>query len=56
MIDKKDAFVPKCPTCGSPDIEKISMKSKVGKAVLFGVFAAGKISKTFKCNNCKYQW
>ncbi len=47
---------PKCPTCGSEDIQKISGASKVGKAVLFGVLAVGAISKTFKCNNCGYQW
>jgi len=48
--------VPKCPTCGSTKIEKISATSKVGKAVLFGIFAAGAISKTFKCKNCGHQW
>ena len=48
--------VPKCPTCGSTHIEKISASSKVGKAVLFGIFAAGAISKTFKCKNCGHQW
>ncbi len=51
-----ESNVPKCPTCGSTNIEKISATSKVGKAVLFGIFAAGAISKTFKCNNCGHQW
>lgn len=46
----------KCPTCGSKDVEKISKASKVKSGLLFGFFAAGKISKTFKCNNCDYKW
>ena len=45
-------FLPKCPTCGSTNVEKISGVSKVGKVALFGIFAAGSISKTFKCKNC----
>ncbi|NLD38011.1 MAG: hypothetical protein GX654_14180 [Desulfatiglans sp.] len=47
---------PKCPTCGSSDIEKISLKNKVGSAALIGVFAIGHISKTFKCNSCGSKW
>lgn len=47
---------PKCPTCGSTQVEKISLKSKIGSAALVGVFALGKISKTFKCNDCGYRW
>nr|WP_156990126.1 hypothetical protein [Caproicibacter fermentans] len=48
--------VPCCPTCGSINIEKISGVSKAGKAVAFGVLAAGSISKTFHCKNCGYKW
>ena len=50
------ALVPKCPTCCSTDIEKISLKNKIGSAALVGVFALGRISKTFKCNGCGYRW
>jgi uncharacterized membrane protein YvbJ len=50
------AMGPKCPTCNSTDIEKISLKNKIGSAALLGVFALGKISKTFKCNGCGYKW
>ena len=49
-------YVPHCPTCGSTNVEKISGASKVGKAVTFGVLAAGSISKTFHCKNCDYRW
>lgn len=45
-----------CPTCGSTNVEKISGASKVGKAVAYGVLAAGSISKTFHCKNCGYKW
>jgi predicted RNA-binding Zn-ribbon protein involved in translation (DUF1610 family) len=56
MVEIEKTYVPKCPTCGSPDVEKISTKSKVMKGLMFGVLAAGKMGKTFKCNNCKFQW
>ena len=46
----------KCPTCGSRNIEKISLKNKVGAGALFGFFAIGHIGKTFKCHNCGYKW
>lgn len=54
--NNSDTNIPKCPTCGSRDVEKISGESKVGKAILFGVFALGAIGKTYKCNNCGHQW
>lgn len=46
------SYTAKCPTCGSPNVTKISTASKVGKVVLFGIFAIGNSEKTFKCNNC----
>ncbi|HAZ36491.1 MAG TPA: hypothetical protein DCY71_01395 [Clostridiaceae bacterium] len=48
--------VPRCPTCGSTDVEKISTASKVGKGFLFGVFSMGTLTKTYKCNKCGYKW
>jgi uncharacterized Zn finger protein len=42
----------KCPFCQSTDCKKISGASKFGKVALFGVFAAGSVSKTWHCNNC----
>ena len=41
-----------CPFCHSTDCKKISTASKVGKVALFGVFAAGSVSKTWHCNSC----
>ena len=46
----------KCPTCKSRDVVKISAASKVGSAVLFGVFAMGKLTKTYQCRTCGFRW
>ncbi|WP_346683911.1 hypothetical protein [Anaerostipes butyraticus] len=43
----------KCPYCGSKDVKKISGLSKAGSVAMFGVFAMGKVSKQWHCNNCK---
>lgn len=48
-------YVPTCPTCHSPDIEKISATSKVLDVAFWG-FAAGKPKKTYHCNNCDYEF
>ena len=51
----KPVYTPKCPTCGSPDLEKIGTASKVLDAAFWG-FASGKVKKTFHCKNCGYEW
>lgn len=51
----KPKYVPKCPICGSPDIEKIGTASKVLDVAFWG-FASGKVKKTFHCKNCWYEW
>ena len=48
--------IPKCPTCGSTNLKKISGLSKAGSVALWGIFAAGRTSKTWHCNNCKAEW
>lgn len=55
LADKESPHVPKCPTCGSPDLEKIGTASKVLDVAFWG-FASGKVKKTFHCNNCGYEW
>lgn len=54
-IQNQTDNTPKCPTCGSRNIEKISATSKAIGAGLFGIF-----SKTarcqFKCKSCGYKW
>lgn len=46
---------PKCPTCNSSDIQKISTTSKVIGASLFGLLSKN-VTSQFKCNNCGYKW
>lgn len=48
--------IPKCPTCGSTNIGKITKTNKVGSALLFGVFSVGHLSKVYECYGCKYKW
>ncbi len=47
--------VPKCPTCGSTNVSKISTTSKVVGGAMFGLFSKTALSQ-FKCNNCGYKW
>lgn len=44
---------PTCPICGSQNVEKISLTNKAISAVTWGVLAAGHVSKTYRCKNCK---
>lgn len=46
---------PKCPTCQSTNLKKISATSKVVNTAMFGIFGT-KRHKTFHCNNCGYEW
>ena len=43
--------IPKCPICGSTNIQKISGTKKVASAILLGIFSTD-IGKTFECKNC----
>ena len=56
---RKESFpldnLPKCPTCGSENIEKISNTSKATGGFLFGIFSSD-VRKTFHCKNCGYKW
>ena len=51
----KQANVPKCPTCQSTNLKKITVTSKAMNTALFGLFGT-KRHKTFHCNNCGYEW
>lgn len=46
---------PKCPTCQSLNLKKISTTSKVINTAMFGLLGT-KRHKTFHCNNCGYEW
>lgn len=47
--------LPKCPTCGSTNLEKISDIKKGVHAVAFGIFSKTAFSQ-YKCRNCGYKW
>ena len=47
--------IPRCPTCGSANIEKISFASKAFGATMFGLLSKTATSQ-FKCRNCGYKW
>lgn len=47
--------LPKCPTCGSTNIEKISVSKKFTSGILFGLFSSNN-GKTFHCKSCGYKW
>lgn len=47
--------VPKCPTCQSTNIRKISRLESGASIAMFGLFSR-KINKTFKCQSCGYTW
>ena len=42
---------PKCPTCQSTNVHKISGLESGASILTFGIFSK-KINKTFKCGNC----
>lgn len=46
---------PKCPMCGSTNIEKISFTSRAISIATIGL-ASNKIGKQYKCKNCKHLW
>ena len=52
---QENSNVPKCPTCQSTDIRKVSGTSKVISVAMFGLLSQ-KVRKQFHCNNCGYEW
>ena len=46
---------PKCPTCGSYDVEPISTARKLGGALTLGL-ASKSMGKSYRCKNCNYYW
>lgn len=47
--------VPKCPTCGSTNISKISGINRAVHGYAFGLFSKTARSQ-FECKNCGYKW
>lgn len=54
---EKDSLdlLPKCPTCGSSYVEKISSSSKITGGLLFGLFSSN-VKNSYRCKNCGYKW
>lgn len=52
---KSQSNIPKCPTCGSTNIEKISSGKKMSGAFLFGIFSSD-IRNTMHCKDCGAKW
>lgn len=52
---QQESNVPKCPTCQSTNIKKISTTSKVTSVAMFGLLSQ-KVKKTYHCNKCGYEW
>lgn len=47
--------VPRCPTCQSTNIKKISVAKRATHGFAFGIFSKTAFSQ-FQCNNCGYKW
>ena len=52
---QKEEYIPKCPTCQSTDIKKVSTMSKASSVALWGLFSQ-KVKKQWHCNNCGSEW
>ena len=51
----EEKSVPKCPTCGSTNIQKISGTKRWLSTGLFGL-ASSDIGKNMCCKNCGHKW
>lgn len=47
--------IPKCPTCGSTNIKKISGGKRWLTTGIFGL-GSGDALKSYECLNCQYKW
>lgn len=52
---QEEKNIPKCPTCGSTNIEKISACKKIGGGMLFGLFSSD-VRNTMHCRDCGAKW
>lgn len=53
QLEKPQTPTITCPYCQSTNTKKISGLSKAGSVALWGIFALGKTTKQWHCNNCK---
>lgn len=56
QVDAKfESNVPKCPTCGSTNIEKIRASKRWITVGLFGL-GSSDAGKSMRCRDCGYKW
>ena len=55
MWTKDYEHLPKCPTCSSTNIKKISVTSKAASVAMWGVLSR-KVHKQWHCNICGSEW
>ena len=55
FISEQNDNKPKCPTCGSTNIRKISTLNRAVSIGTLGLLS-GKIGKNYECLNCKAKW
>lgn len=51
----QQSTVPRCPTCGSTNIKKISGTKRWLTTGMFGL-GSSNVGKTMQCNSCGYKW
>ena len=54
-IVEEQSRVPKCPSCGSFEVSKISVFNRMVSTHFFGL-ASDAIGKTHRCNHCGTTW
>lgn len=54
-ILEEKSNIPKCPTCSSTNVEKISISKKAFGGALFGLFSSD-VRNSMHCKNCGYKW
>ena len=52
---KSTQYIPKCPVCQSPKIEKISTADRIVHGATFGLYSKTARSQ-WRCNNCGNLW
>lgn len=54
--NKKEVYIPRCPTCGCPDIRRLTpAETSLDNDTIRRMYS-NMICKTFICNNCEYTW
>ena len=52
---QKQQNTPKCPTCGSTNIKRITTANRAVSVLTLGILSS-KIGKNYECLDCKAKW